>query len=158
MLIVNIILGLALLGFIGAGYKDGLVSSLSRVIGAILALIAAKSWSLFLLPYVGWFVPAAWAKAAAFIIVFIVVHQLVGFLFRLVNGVFQILSAIPGIRYIDKIFGAALGIVEGVVMIGGATYLILTFKIEPHLLAWIQSSTVAFWTEQVFLRILGFLV
>lgn len=158
MLIVNIILAVALLGFIGAGYKDGLIHSLGRVIGAILAFIAAKSWSLFALPYVAWFIPAAWAKAAAFVLVFLVVHQLVGFIFRLVDGVFQILSAIPGISYLDKILGGALGLVEGVVMIGGATYLILTFKIEPHLVAWMESSIVASQTERVFLLVLGFLV
>lgn len=158
MLIVNIILAVALLGFIGAGYKDGLIHSLGRVIGAILAFIAAKSWSLFALPYVAWFIPAAWAKAAAFILVFLIVHQLVGFVFRLVDGVFQILSAIPGISYLDKILGGALGLVEGVVMIGGATYLILTFKIEPHLFAWVDSSIVASYTERVFLLVLGFLV
>ncbi len=158
MLIVNIILVVALLGFVGAGYKDGLIHSLGRVIGAVLAFIAAKSWSLFALPYVAWVVPAAWSKAAAFVIVFLVVHQLIGFVFRLIDGVFQILSALPGISYIDKILGGALGLVEGVVMIGGATYLILTFNIEPHLVTWVQSSIVAAQTKHVFLLVLGFLV
>ena len=158
MLIVNIIFILALLGFIGAGTKDGLVHTVGRLVGAIIGFVAARAWSINVAGFLALFMPAGIARLIAFIVIFIVISRLVGFLFKLVDGIFKILTIIPFLKSIDNLLGAIGGLAEGIIIIGGITFLIHTYALEPHLLSWVSSSVVAQWIEQTFRVLLGVLL
>ena len=158
MLIVDIVLLLLLLGFVGAGLKDGFVHTLGRLIGAVVGFVAARAWSLKLATIFAFFMPSAWAKLLAFILIFIFITRVVGLAFKLVDGVFEILSILPFLKSVNRLLGAILGFLEGFIILGGAIYVILGFKLEPHLVTWLSTSKIAPWILGVFHSVLGILL
>jgi len=68
------------------------------------------------------------------------------------------MKLLPFLKSIDKFLGAFLGAVEGVIFIGGAIYLILTFKLSPTLIAWATSSSIAVWIYKIFHTLLGMML
>lgn len=158
MLLVNIILILVILGFAGAGMKDGFVHTLGRFIGAVLGFIAAKAW------YVGWsgilavFLPDGWAKVITFVIIYVLITRLVGVGFKLVDGAFRILSILPFLKSINSLLGLVLGFLEGLIILGGIIYLLLTFPLVPWLTQLIAPSVIAHWILSVFHIFLGVLL
>lgn len=158
MLIVDLVLIFLLLAYIGMGLKDGFVSTLGRFLGAILGFLAARAWSIWLATILGFFMPAGWARLIAFILIFILITRLFGFVFKFVDGVFQILKLLPFLKSIDKFLGAFLGFIEGLILLGGAIYLVLTFKLSPTLITWATSSSVAVWIYKIFHAVLGMLI
>jgi len=158
MLLVDIILILVLLGFAGAGAKDGFVHTLGRLLGAILAFLAARAWSAKIAWLFAIVMPQGWARLVAFILIFILITRLAGWVFKLIDGLFQIVKLLPFIKSIDKLLGAILGFGEGFIMLGGAIYLITAFHLSPTLVAWVTSSGTAIWIGSVFSKLLGVLL
>ncbi len=158
MLLVDVILILLLLGFAGAGAKDGFVHTLGRLLGAIVAFLAARAWSAKISWLFAIVMPQGWARLVAFILIFILITRLAGWVFKLIDGLFQIIKLLPFIKSIDKLLGAILGFGEGFIMLGGAIYLITAFQLSPMLVAWVTSSGVAVWIGTVFSKLLGVLL
>jgi len=158
MLIVNIVLLVLLLSFIGMGLKDGFVHSLGRLVGAVIGFVAARAWSLPVGSVLALFMPVGIARLIAFIFIFLLITQLVGFAFKLVDGLFKIVSFIPFLKSINSLLGAIAGLVEGVIIIGGVIFLIHGYLLEPHLVAWTNSSIVAQNIEKVFKLLLAVLL
>ncbi|MFH1620856.1 MAG: CvpA family protein [Patescibacteria group bacterium] len=158
MLIIEIILIILLLGFIGAGSKDGFVHTAGRLIGAILGFIAARAWYLSFAPILDIFMPTSWARIISFLLIFIFISRVAGILFKLIDGAFHVLSILPFLKSINSLLGGILGFFEGLIILGGAIYLILTFTLEPTLVMWLKGSTVAGWIEAVFIALLGILL
>lgn len=158
MLLVDVILILALLGFAGAGSKDGFIHTLGRLIGAILGFIAAKAWYGDLGNIFSFFGPSGWVKLIVFLIIFIVVTRLVGFVFKLIDGAFRILSFLPFLKSINSLLGGLLGLAEGFVILGGAIYLLTTYPLVPSLAQWLAVSSVAHWISTIFRIVLGILL
>lgn len=150
MLLLNIILILLWLGFVGTGLKDGFIHTLGRLVGSIAGFVIARSWSITVGSFLAVFLPTGWARFIAFLIIFIVITRLVGFLFTLADGAFKILSFIPFLKTINNFLGALLGIVEGVIMLGGSIWLIIQFNLFPVLVGWLQQSFVAGLIEKIF--------
>jgi len=158
MFLVNLVLVLLLLGYIGMGVKDGFVHTLGRFLGAILGFLAARAWSIWLVGILGIFMPAGWARLVAFILIFVVITRVFGMVFKFVDGIFELMKLLPFLKSIDKFLGAFLGLVEGFILIGGAIYLILTFKLSPTLITWVTTSSVAIWIYKIFHSVLGLLL
>jgi uncharacterized membrane protein required for colicin V production len=158
MLLIDLILIFLLLGYVGMGLKDGFVSTLGRFLGAILGFLAARAWSIWLVGFFGIFMPAGWARLIAFVLIFVIITRLFGMIFKFVDGVFQLLKLLPFLKSIDKFLGMFLGLVEGVILLGGMIYLILTFKLSPTLITWATTSTVAVWIYKIFHAVLGLLL
>ncbi len=156
--LINLILALLILGYIGMGVKDGFVHTLGRFLDAILGFLAARAWSIWLVGIIGIFMPAGWARLVSFVLIFLVITRLAGLAFKFVDGIFELLKLLPFLKSIDKLLGAFLGAIEGVIFIGGAIYLILTFKLSPTLITWATSSKVAVWIYAVFQKLLGMLI
>ena len=157
-MLMNLILIVLLLGFVGAGAKDGFVHTLGRLIGSVIAFELARKYALNIAGFVGIFVPIAWARIASFIIVFVVVTRLVGFLVKLLDGAFSIISIIPFLKSINKLLGGIIGIGEGIVVIGGVIFLILNFNVDASLMKSLAASGVAQWLLGTFHLLLGALL
>lgn len=158
MLLTNILLAVLVIGFIGAGMKDGFIETLGRLVGAVLGFLAARAWSLPVASFLGAFVPLGWSRLIAFIVIFLVITRLVGFGFQLVDGAFRILSVLPFLKSINSLLGAALGFIEGLILVGGVIYLVTTFKLIPWLSTLFASSVVAAWILKTFNILLGVLL
>lgn len=158
MRLTDIILAFALLGFVGAGVKDGFVHALGRLIGSILGFVAASAWSLKMAGALSIFMPIGWARFISFIVIFVLMTRLAGIALSLVDGVFRIISILPFLKSINNLLGGILGLFEGVILIGGTMYLVVTFKLIPSLVTLVASSTVAQWIDFVFHALLGLLL
>ncbi len=158
MLIVDILLCFILLGLIGGGAKDGFIHTLGRIIGAIIGFVAARAWSLSLVKYLGIFMPAGWAHLISFLIIFIAITRVCGWLLKLADNAFGLLTFLPFLKSINRLLGAILGFIEGFIVLGGASYIILTLKLEPHLVDWLTSSPVDIWLVNSFKAALGILL
>jgi uncharacterized membrane protein required for colicin V production len=124
MLIVDIVVLIALLGFIGNGWRAGAIETLGRVLGAVIGYLVAKSYTGWLVGIVGLFVPKTWAFLVSFVIVFLVVDHIVGLLFHIVEGILKVVTWLPIIKQINGLIGAIFGFIEGIIVIGGIAWLI----------------------------------
>ena len=160
MLIVDIILVLILLGLAGRGWKQGFVESLAELIGAVIAFLIARTFSPWLGSLFGTMMPgrAGLAQFIAFIIIFLLVAKLIGWVLMLAAKMLKIITSLPIISLVNKLLGGILGLLSGIVFVGSSVYLVLTFHLEPHLVAWLGSSTVARFTERIFATMLRFLL
>ncbi len=158
MLITNLLLLALLLGFIGMGLKDGFIHSLGRLVGAIVGFLAAREWSLALAKPLSLFLPNGWARLIAFLVIFFLITQLVGIGFKLIDGFYRILSVLPFLKSINSLLGALLGGLEGVILVGGALYLVTTFQLLPWLSERLQGSMVAEWVLKSFNLLFGMLL
>lgn len=142
-MLVNVILILLLLGFIGTGWKDGAIQTLGRVVGAVIGFLVARSWSIGLAALFEIVLPSGWARLAAFLVVFLFITRIVGFIFKLADGAFKILSFIPFVKPLNSLLGAIVGIVEGFVVLGGSIWIVQNFTLLPFLAKLLASSVVA---------------
>lgn len=138
--------------------KDGFVQTLGRLVGSILGIIAGKMWYVQLASFLTPFFPSGWARLIAFILIFIVASRLVGFVFKIVDGVYKVLSFIPFLKSINALLGAVLGLLEGFVLMGAAIWLVMTFKLIPSIVTLFATSVVAMWIMHAFQSILGILL
>ncbi|MBD3248183.1 hypothetical protein GF382_02745 [Candidatus Falkowbacteria bacterium] len=129
MSIFDIILLLLLFGFIYGGFFNGLIRSLGSIVGLILGAWAASYFYLPLFSRIGgWFGPfESLGKTVCFATVFIIASFIVGFLVRLVDKAYDILSFIPFLKTINKFAGAFLGLVQGILIIGLILYVMAKY-------------------------------
>jgi uncharacterized membrane protein required for colicin V production len=157
-MLLDIILVVILLGYIGQGWKDGFIHTAGRVVGAVLGFILARSWSLSIAFIFQILLPAGWARFIAFIAIFILVNRLVGWAFKLAESAFKIISFIPFLKSINNLLGAILGIFEGFIILGGCIWVIENFDLVAQLKTWIEGSHVAPFVSHVFQLLLGVLL
>ncbi len=158
MMLTNVILVVIVLGFLGAGWKDGFIHTLGRLVGAVLGFLAARAWSGYLATVLGVFIPVGWAKLGGFLLIFLVATWAVGFVFKLLDGAYRILSILPFLKSLNSFLGALLGIVEGLILVGGVIYLVVTFNLIPWLATLFSTSVVATWVLTTFNLLLGILL
>jgi uncharacterized membrane protein required for colicin V production len=150
MALMDIILFLLILGFIGAGAKDGFVHTFGRLIGTVLGFIAAKAWYLKVNAVLGIFLPFGWAQLISFVLIFIVITRLVGYAFKIVDGAFSILSFLPFVKTFNKLLGGIVGFVEGIIVLGALIYLVKMTQILPWLGSMLAVSKIAPWIQHIF--------
>lgn len=151
--LVDLILGIFLLGFVVNGYRRGFILTIGQLVGIVVGFILARLWSPFVLSRVTMLVPQypALAYLVSFMGVFLVMDRAVAFLFHLVHLVFKVLTIIPFLETINRFAGAFLGFFTGIVFIGGATYLLFLFRIDPRWMVWAAQSRIALWSQALVL-------
>ena len=141
MSIIDAILLIILAGFVFYGLFFGLI----RTLGSIISLVAGL-WLAFIfyLTVFGWvknlfFSHELAGKIIVFIVLFTLINRLIGFIFALIDRTFDLLSVIPFLKTINRLAGAALGFIEGGLVLG----LALLFISETAFSGWIAASKVA---------------
>jgi uncharacterized membrane protein required for colicin V production len=160
MILVDIVLLLIILSFVGRGWRNGFVEMLGELVGAVLAFIAARFFAPGLGQILVLLMPGrlGLAQFIGFVIVFVIVIRLVGWLFTLADKLLKIVTSLPIISSVDKIIGAILGLITGVVLVGSSVYVVLTLRLDPTLISWLGGSTVARWSMSAFTSVLRFLL
>jgi len=117
--IFDLVLILVLMIFITFGFVMGFIEAIGAVIGLVVGTwiggLFYTDIGVWLQPYL---VNENLAKVVAFIAIFIVVSRLTGFLFHLVSKSFRLIKIIPFTKTIDRVVGAGLGTIEGVLVLG----------------------------------------
>lgn len=160
MLIVEIILALIILALTARGWRQGLIETLGELVGAVIAFLVARAFSPWLAGFFVPFMPGrdGLARFIAFVIIALIVARLVGFLFGLADSLLHIITHLPLVKLAQKIIGAILGFLSGIVLVGSTTYLVLFYRLDPTLMGWFGGSTVAQWSQAVFTNLLRFLL
>ncbi len=159
-MIVEIVLILVILSLTARGWRQGLIETLGELVGAVIAFLVARAFSPWLAGIFVPFMPGrdGFARFIAFVIVALIVARLVGFLFGLADSLLHIITHLPLVKLAQKIIGAALGFLSGIVLVGSATYLVLFYRLDPTLIRWLGGSTVASWCQAAFTTALRFLL
>jgi uncharacterized membrane protein required for colicin V production len=147
--VIDVVLGILLIGFIVYGLYFGLIRTLGSLLGIVVGAFVASHFYLIVSEWIQtlFFGYENLGKVLVFIIIFFIVNRLVCFLFMLVDRAFDILSIIPFLKSINHLAGAVFGFIEGALVLGLIIYvtsrytlldswfggLLATSKIAPYL-------------------------
>lgn len=146
--LVDVVLIAIIVVFAVVGFMLGLIQGIGALIG-----LAAGTWvaGQYFLPVGNYLTPlflghAVLAKIISFLLIFILINRLVGFVFWLIEKAFHIISIIPFLKSINKLGGVILGLIEGILFLGIIIFVIA--KIAPDLALvkdHLNTSQVAHW-------------
>ncbi len=146
MSIIDVILLLILAGFVFYGLFFGLIRTIGAFFGVLVGVFLA---SRFYLPVSDW-INAVFlgynnlGKVIVFLILFSLINRLVGFLFFLLDRMFNIISIIPFLKTINRLGGLVLGFITGSLFLGIIIYIISRYAVlENFIGAWLVNSDFA---------------
>jgi len=141
MAIFDMVLLIILAGFVFYGLFFGLIRTLGSLIGVIAGLWLTLIFYLTVFDWIKnlFFGHELAGKIITFIVLFTLLNRLIGFIFALIDKTFDLLSVIPFLKTINRLAGAALGFVEGGLVIG----LILLYVSQTSFGDWLNNSQVA---------------
>lgn len=140
----DIVLLVIFFGFVGAGFWFGLIHTLGALIGVVVGIIAAGSLYDQVAPFFEFFMlkPEV-ARVIAFIVVFIVVSRVIGFMVHMFDKGFKIIKFIPFASSINRLGGALLGFLEAALVLGTVLFIASHFQISPYINEAIDNSAFA---------------
>lgn len=144
MAVIDIILLVVFLGFVGAGFRFGLVHTLGSIIGIIIGVIVATNFYGSISPFLQLFLlKSEIANWLAFIIIFIIINRLIGYVVHALDKGFKIFKIIPFISSINRLGGALLGFAEATFSLGMILYMATVFMGDSALAVAIENSAFA---------------
>jgi membrane protein required for colicin V production len=146
MEIFDVVLLIILAGFVFYGLFFGLIRTLGTFLGVLVGAFIASH---FYLQVFSWVEPFAFGlnnlgKVVVFLILFSLVSRLTGFVFDLVDRVFDIISIIPFLKTINRLAGAVLGFLTGGLVLGLILYVAARYAIIGNFIGdWLVNSQIA---------------
>jgi len=124
MTLLDLLLVLVVFGFIWFGFWFGVIHAIGALLGTVIGSWLAGHYYDVLTNWFGhWLgISGGWVKLLSFLIIFVVVNRLVGFIFYLLDRTFNFLRFIPFLTTINRLAGAVLGFLEGSLVIGLTLY------------------------------------
>lgn len=141
MIIFDIVLLIILAGFVFYGLFFGLI----RTVGSLFGMVGGLWLTvIFYLDVFNWiknlfFGHELSGKIITFFILFTLINRLIGFVFVLIDRTFDLISIIPFLKTINRLAGAALGFIEGGLVLG----LILSIISQTGFSDWLDNLKVA---------------
>ncbi|MFH1173189.1 MAG: CvpA family protein [bacterium] len=147
MVIFDLVLLVILFIFVGFGYWLGLIHTFGALVGVVIGAYLAGVWYE---PLGDWWSPVflshdSLAKIIAFIVLFLVINRLIGFIFWIIDRIFNIVSIIPFLKSINRLGGALLGLAEGVLALGLILFVIGKYSNSEWFNQVVGDSGVAGW-------------
>lgn len=160
MFIVELALLAFLICFALVGFKRGFFKSIGRLIGVIVGFLVARAWAPAAVRVIVGFFPGriGLLEIVVFTSFFLFVERVVGWILRLVGGVFRCIPRYAFFNKAGSFLGGALGAVEGSLLAGGILYWIRIQRLDPTLMGWLSRSQVAGFLDSVFRSVLGFII
>lgn len=152
MTILDLILTLSVFAFVLAGLWFGLIQTFGAVLGTILSvLVAGRYYNAWGEATVGiFFGNANLARMVMFFVIMVLVSRAVGILFWLIGKFFKIVTVIPFVKTFNALLGGLLGLVEGVLVIGGALFIAARYPISAHFAEALSASRIGIWLLHAF--------
>lgn len=148
MPIIDVILLVALFGFVFYGLFFGFIRAFGAFVGVIIGAILA---SRLYLPVAAMVEPLFFGldnlgKVFVFLILFSIFNRLTGFGFYLVEKAFNLISIIPFLKTLNRLLGAVFGFLTGALAIGLILFVISRYAILDSLMGvWLLDSRLAPW-------------
>lgn len=127
---IDVVLLIALGGFMLAGLWFGVIHLIGSLVGLSLgAFVAGRFYPQFAVVVALFAGEGNLAKVISFILLFIVTTKLIGLAFHLLEKVFNFVAVIPFLKTFEHLLGAVLGLIEGILILGLAVYFAGKFPI-----------------------------
>lgn len=141
---IDIVLIVIVGAFVFFGLFFGLVHTIGSLLGTILGIIVASHFVEPTFDAFGFILGGgSAARIIIFIVLFLVVSRLFGVLLWFVEKMFGFFSIIPFAGTINHLLGAALGLIEGIIVVGVVLFYAMQVLPQDTLLATLDSSVVA---------------
>ncbi len=146
---LDISLLVILAGFAINGLFKGIIRLIGHLVGLFLGIYLTVNFYLIFFEWsksLFWLKPwitshESLAKVLAFILLFVVLVRLIDLFFVLLEKIFKFIAVIPGSRYLNNLFGAVLGFLEGALFLGLIIYVISNYALINHLLGGALASS-----------------
>ena len=145
MNILDLILLIGLGGFVLAGFWFGIIHMVGAFVGLVFGIWAA---SRFAGPVADWLANlTGWNEnlllVLAFVLSYAIAARLAGLALWFVEKIFHFIAIIPFLKTFNRLLGAALGFVEGMLTLGLALYVASRYPISADFTALLEASTFA---------------
>lgn len=124
MTLIDIILLILLGGFVIFGFWFGLIHTFGALFGVLIgAGLATRYFDVvaqWIHPYSGG--PINVVRIVVFIIMFILINRLVGFVFHVLDKTFRFITMLPFLAGINRLGGGVVGLAEGALVLGLILY------------------------------------
>lgn len=145
MSIFDIVLICIIGAFAAFGLWFGLVHTIGSLVGTVAGVYLASRYyepvANWLIQTTGW--GANTSKVIIFIIAFFLINRVVGLLFWVVDKILSLITHLPFISSINRIFGMVFGALEGLIVLGIIFYFIARFPVGDNIMNALNASKVA---------------
>ena len=145
MSIFDMALLIIISGFALFGLWFGLVHTLGSLIGTVFGVYLASRYyepvANWIISFSGW--GQNYVKVIIFIVSFLLITRLVGFIFWIMEKFLTIFTRMPFVHGLDRLLGAIFGVLEGAVVVGVSLYFISRFPISLSFMDGLAHSQLA---------------
>lgn len=145
MSIFDIVLLVIISSFALFGLWFGLVHTLGSLIGTAFGVYLASRYyehaANWVIGFTGW--GQNYVKVIIFVVTFLLITRLVGFVFWVMEKFLTIFTRMPFIHGLDRIMGAIFGAFEGAIVVGVTLFFISRFPISLTFMAGLEHSQLA---------------
>lgn len=123
MTLFDLILILIVFGFVWFGFWFGLIYALGGLAGLIVGTAVASRYYDEVAKWILFFVKNEnLGKIISFLILYIIINRLVGFIFFIVDRIFRPITHLPFLKTINRLGGAIFGCLTGALTVGLLLY------------------------------------
>lgn len=142
--ITDAVLILILFAFAFTGFWFGFIHMLGSFASIVLAAVISGRYFDFVAQKLSFLFGGYenLGRIVTFVIIFLVVTRLVGFVFWLINKLFNLLALLPFLKTINRLGGAAFGFFEGVILSSLSLYLLVRYPLSETLTQALSNSRV----------------
>jgi len=133
-----ILLGVILLSALW-GFRKGFLETLGGILGIIVATVIAGKFYLLLGSFLG---GNNLSNFISFLVIFFIILKIVGLSFWILGKIFQLISIVPFLQSFDRLLGAVLGLLEGILVLTVVMYFLSKYPLNQWLLTQMQSSII----------------
>lgn len=142
--IMDMSLILVIAGFAFTGFWFGLIHMVGSLVGITIAAIISGQYFEFVAEKLSFLFGGNenLGRVITFIVIFVLVTRLVGIIFWLIDKLFHLLTIIPFLKTFNRLGGAILGAIEGIVLTSLALFLLVRYPLGETFTNALANSTV----------------
>ena len=118
--LLDITLAIFVLVFVSIGFWFGLIHMVGSVVGLVGGILLAgyyyQQLASFLIQYIH--LSPNLIRIISFFLILTIVTRIVGFLVNVIDKIFKITTIIPFVKTFNRLLGATVGLLEGLVVVG----------------------------------------
>lgn len=142
--ITDLILVLIISGFAFTGFWFGLIHMVGSFVSIVVAALVSGQYFDFVADKLSFLFGGKenLGRVVTFILIFLFVTRLVGLVFWVIGKIFDLVSFIPFVKSINRLGGAILGAIEGIILVSLALYLAVRYPLGETITNALSSSKV----------------
>lgn len=142
---IDYILLAIIAGFTWIGLWSGFIHTLGSFLGVFLGAALASRYYIALAGAWDWvfFGNEKMTQIVIFIVLFVLISRAVGIVFWVANKIFGVVKLFPFLGSLNKLLGAILGFLEGVLILATILFLMNQYQVSPSLVEKVNNSGIA---------------